>query len=191
MEYELQEWCWARCSESYYERSPCMDPRGETSGSFPQRLLRGGLCVFRGCSHPGDPSPDTVFRIARNYQPKVFERSGPERADQGRFTARGPIERFGKGQWNVLVLNADEIRAFWAEQKIDTRLDWSGEGTPRATVSRKELVARCDAAGEGAKVEYVLEVQDRASGGGVRGVDLRVVDPPGAGSRSESRPPDI
>ena len=48
---------------------------------------------------------------------------------------------------------------------------------PKATVGRKELVERCDAAGEGAEVEYDLEVQDRANGRGVKGVDLRVVAP--------------
>jgi hypothetical protein len=50
-------------------------------------------------------------------------------------------------------------------------------GPVETTVSREELIDLCDAAGEGAGVEYDLEVQDRANGRGVTGVDLRIVGP--------------
>jgi hypothetical protein len=64
---------------------------------------------------------------------------------------------------------------FWEDHKVKTKLDWAGMLPPKATVGRKELLAICDAAGEGAEVEYDLEVQDRVNGRGVRGIALRVV----------------
>lgn len=97
------------------------------------------------------------------------------------FTARGALERFGKDQWNVLVRNVEEMRQFWSQHRIDTKIEWAGTSPPKATVSRRELVARCEAAGEGAEVEYDMEVQDRANGRGVTGVDLRMVAPTPAG----------
>jgi serine/threonine protein kinase len=107
-----------------------------------------------------------------------LRRRGAPEPPKPQFTARGPLERLGKSQWNVLVRNAEEMRAFWARHRIDTKLDWAGTSPPKATVSRGELVARCDDAGEGAEVEYDLEVEDRATGRGVSGVGLRVLSPP-------------
>jgi hypothetical protein len=92
-----------------------------------------------------------------------------------RITVRGTQERFGSGQWNVLIENVEEVVRFWEENKIKTRIDWAGMAPPKATVGRRQLLAICDAAGEGAVVEYDLEVQDRANGRGTRGIGLRVI----------------
>ena len=74
----------------------------------------------------------------------------------------------------MLVGNVDEVVRFWVLHGIKSRLDWAG-------MSRRRLrwVAgdsrRCDAAGEGAGVEYDVEVQDRANGRGVEGADIRII----------------
>jgi hypothetical protein len=85
----------------------------------------------------------------------------------------------GKSQWNVLVRNVDELLRFKEDHQIKTDFGWDGMTPPKCTVSRQQLVARCDAAGEGAEVEYEMETEDRTTGRGVRGVDLRVITPPG------------
>lgn len=106
-----------------------------------------------------------------------------------RFTARGTLERFGKSQWNVLVRNSEELIRFWEEHRIGTRLDWAGMDPPKATVGSMALVARCDAAGEGAEVEYEMEVRDRTNGRGVAGVDLRVIAPASDPGNPDLEPP--
>lgn len=98
-----------------------------------------------------------------------------------RITVIGPIERLGPSQWNVLVRNVQEMRDFWQEHRIDTKIDWAGMAPPKSTVSRSELVEVCNRAGEGTVVEYEMELDVRSNGfRGVRGYDLRVVGPPAA-----------
>lgn len=186
-EYAL-EWCWDRYSPGYYEKSPRVDPTGETSEYFPLRVCRGAGRGLRGKCLPGKPREEAGFRVARTSGSQTSVSHQPGSANTPRFTARGSLERFGKDQWNVLVRNVDEIVRFWDLHGIKTRLDWAGMDPPKATVGRKPLVARCNAAGEGVEVEYDMEVQDRANGRGVTGVDLRVVAP--IQSEGERRPAD-
>ena len=109
-----------------------------------------------GGEHEARESAPTTGRVVPN---------GSE-GGRPRITIRGTLERFGRTQWNVLIRNVEEVVRFWQQNHIGTKLDWAGMDPPKATVGRKELLAVCDAAGEGAEVEYDLEVQDRANGRG-------------------------
>lgn len=82
--------------------------------------------------------------------------------------------RFGPNQRNIRVENVDELRRFWAEERIVTRLDWAGGGPPLVTVSARELVSRCQ---PGDWVDYTIETWDRKDGRRIRGISLTVTDP--------------
>jgi hypothetical protein len=57
--------------------------------------------------------------------------------------------------------------------QIQTEIEWAGMSPPESTVSRRELVVRCKEAGEGAIVEYEMELDVRSNGvRGVKGYDL-------------------
>jgi hypothetical protein len=89
-----------------------------------------------------------------------------------RFVVKGTVRAMGEKQRNIAVENIRELREFWTAENIVTQLDWAGTSPPLVTVSARELVNQCE---RGDEVEYVIETCDRASGRGIRGLDLRVI----------------
>ena len=103
---------------------------------------------------------------------------------QPRLTVVGPIEKYSEAQnqWNVLVRNVDDLRDFWRDYRIDTKMGWAGMAPPKSTISRKELVAQCAGAGDGALVAYTMELDIRPDASkpegqfrGVKGVRVTVI----------------
>jgi hypothetical protein len=91
-----------------------------------------------------------------------------------RFTVRGVVTGFGPNQRNIRVENADELRRFWADERIVTRLDWAGDDPPLVTIGAKEFVSRCQ---PGDRVDYTIETWDRRDGRRIRGVSLTMIEP--------------
>lgn len=82
-------------------------------------------------------------------------------AQMPRFTVHGEVIRTVGKDLGIRVKNADELREFWQEHRIDTRLDWFGEGPPIASIGRKGDIERCKP-GDRASLTFVVE--ERANG---------------------------
>lgn len=72
----------------------------------------------------------------------------------------------------VRVDNADELRAFWATNEIDTELNWFDSGAPVASIGRQQDIAVC---APGDSVSMTLETVDRENGRGTRTIGFRVL----------------
>lgn len=101
-------------------------------------------------------------------------------APGARHTTVAIVEAFTGHQHNLRLLDLNATEEFYQDNHIRTRLHWHD---PRITVSIRRLVEMCR---PGDVVEYEFETVDRRNGRGIRGVNLRVIQPPGDGT-TESR----
>jgi hypothetical protein len=89
------------------------------------------------------------------------------------FTIRGEVIPFIDRQRNIRVHNVAALRQFWADEDIDTDMDWDRREV-LITLSKEEFVDGCDI---GDTVDYTIESWDRADGRRIRGVALQVIAP--------------
>lgn len=90
------------------------------------------------------------------------------------FIVHGKVTSFGPKQRNVRAENEEDIRAFWAAENIDTRLDWAGVGPLLVSMSAQNLVSQCK---PGDLVDYTIETWNRSDGKRIRGVAVQVIEP--------------
>jgi hypothetical protein len=87
------------------------------------------------------------------------------------FIIRGEIIPFSAQRRNIRVHNDAALRQFWADERIDTKLDWDRSKVLIA-LNIQRLVNRCEI---GDIVDYLIETRDQANGRRIRGVALEVV----------------
>ena len=90
-----------------------------------------------------------------------------------RFTIRGEVIPFVERQRNIRVENADELRRWWEEHHIDTKLSWQRPDI-LIILSAARFVHACRI---GDIVDYTIEYRDQANGRRIFGVALAVVTP--------------
>lgn len=90
------------------------------------------------------------------------------------LTVRGVVVQAIGKDLGLRVENDDEARSFWRDQRIDTKLDWAGDGPPVFSIGRKQDIECCRL---GDEAVMTVEVQERSGGKrGIRTVDFRVVN---------------
>jgi hypothetical protein len=77
------------------------------------------------------------------------------------FTIHGPVIQTKGNDLGIRVRNEAELRAFWRDNQIDTKLDWFGPGAPVISIGRKADIQSCRI-GDEARLTFVVE--DRADG---------------------------
>jgi len=87
---------------------------------------------------------------------EMFELQGASTEEPPKLTVTGEvIPTIGK-DLGIRVEDIEEIREFWTDQQIGTKLDWFGEGAPVVSIGRKQDIAKCRP-GDRASLTFVVE----------------------------------
>lgn len=73
-----------------------------------------------------------------------------------KLTETGQVILTNGKDLGLRVEEIEEIRQFWTDQQIVTKLDWFGEGPPLISIGRKQDIARCRP-GDRANLTFVAE----------------------------------
>lgn len=92
---------------------------------------------------------------------ELFELQGTSADTAAKITVTGEvIPAIGK-DLGLRVEQAEEMRQFWADQGIGTKLDWFDNGPPVVSIGRKQDISRCK---PGDRATITLVVEDRKDG---------------------------
>jgi hypothetical protein len=92
---------------------------------------------------------------------EMFELQGASTEEPPKLTVNGEVILTIGKDLGLRVEEIEEIRQFWTDQQIGTKLDWFGEEPPVISIGRKQDIARCRP-GDRASLTFV--VQDRKDG---------------------------
>ncbi len=87
------------------------------------------------------------------------------------FTVVGEVVRTISTDIGVRAENAEELRAFWSANQIDTEL-WKAGDVPVIFIGRAADKAACAV---GDRVQLTFETVDRSNGRGIQTVDFRML----------------
>jgi hypothetical protein len=92
---------------------------------------------------------------------EMFELQGSSTEEPPKLTVTGQVILTIGKDLGLRVEEIEEIRQFWTDQQIGTKLDWFGEGPPVISIGRKQDIARCR---PGGRVRLTFVVEDRKDG---------------------------
>jgi hypothetical protein len=135
------------------------------------------LLVLPTIPEPDEPEDDGLPELAdwELLGPGWLLSAGPGLVwsfEPSGFTVHGELIRTVGSDLGLRVENEHELREFWRDHHIDTKLDWFGSGPPVISIGRKSDIEGCKP-GDRASLTFIVE--RRAEGKrGIRTVAFKV-----------------